>query len=568
MGYLAQIIVLLSVAVAVVMICQRLRIPTSLGYLMVGVILGPATAGLSLNLPAFSTIAEFGVVFLLFTIGLNYSLPQLIALRHQVLGLGTAQVVVCTLVVSVLVWSVGVPGPAAFVIGAVFAQSSSTIIASLLTEQGEDSSPHGRLGLGMSVFQDVTAVPFLVIIPVLGVAADATVIASNLGMATAKAALAFALVFVVGRWLLRPLFHQVARRRSAEVFTLAVLLVVLAASWTTFNLGLSLAFGAFLAGMMLGETEFRHQVESSIRPFRDVLLGLFFVGIGMLIDPVAIYQIWPQALLGAGLILISKVLIVGLLVYRSGIGALASWRVALILAVGGEFGFALLAIALESSVIESSLGQIALASVLISMIAGAFLIKFNHQIASRLVPGPPKRQEGVEASLFDIPGQPVIIGGFGRVGYTVAVLLQSKSVPFVAFDTDAERVRKAREDGFPVLYGDVSDPELLAAIRIERASLVILTVDQAVMALRAVSYIRRVCPQVPVIVRARDLASSAQLMEMGATEAYPETIEASLRLGARALGMLNVPLADIESTLQEMRDWNYQPLSDEPAKSQ
>jgi monovalent cation:H+ antiporter-2, CPA2 family len=568
MGYLAQIIVLLSVAVAVVMICQRLRIPTSLGYLLVGVILGPATAGPSLNLPAFSAIAEFGVVFLLFTIGLNYSLPQLNALRHQVLGLGTAQVVFCTLVVGVLVWMAGVPGPAAFVIGAVFAQSSSTIIASLLSEQGEDSSPHGRLGLGMSVFQDVTAVPFLVIIPVLGVAADAMVIASNLGMAMAKAALAFTLVFVAGRWLLRPLFHQVARRRSAEVFTLAVLLVALSASWTTFNLGLSLAFGAFLAGMMLGETEFRHQIESSIRPFRDVLLGLFFVGIGMLIDPVEIYQVWPQALLGAALILVSKVVVVVLLVYRSGFDALTSWRVALILAVGGEFGFALLAIALESSVIEGSLGQIALASVLISMIVGAFLIKFNHLIAGRFAPKRPEQSDSLAASLIDIPEHPVIIGGFGRVGHTVAVLLQSKSVPYVAFDTDAERVRKAREDGFPVLYGDVSDPELLAAIRIERASLVVLTVDQAVLALRAVSYIRNVCPQVPVIVRARDLASSAQLMEMGATEAYPETIEASLRLGARALDMLNIPVEDIEAALQEMRDWNYQPLSEESTKSQ
>jgi CPA2 family monovalent cation:H+ antiporter-2 len=570
MGYLAQIITLLTVAVAVVLVCQRLRIPTSLGYLLVGLILGPATAGLTLDLPAFSTIAEFGVVFLLFTIGLNYSLPQLNALRHQVLGLGTAQVALCTLVVSVLVWMMGVPGPAAFVIGAVFAQSSSTIIASLLSEQGEDNTPHGRLGLGMSVFQDVTAVPFLVIIPVLGVTANPMVIAGDLGIALAKAALAFGLVFVAARSLLRPLFQQVARRRSAEVFTLAVLLVVLAASWTTFNLGLSLAFGAFLAGMMLGETEFRHQVESSIRPFRDVLLGLFFVGIGMLIDPYEIYQIWPQALLGAALILASKVLIVGVLVYRSGIEAVASWRIALILAVGGEFGFALLAIALESSVIDSQLGQIALTSVLISMIIGAFLIKFNNQIATRMVPEDlqlrPEEDQG--KALISVPEQTVIIGGFGRVGHTVAVLLQSKSVPFLAFDTDHRRVQKARNDGFPVHYGDISDPELLSSIRVERAALVILTVDQAAMALRAVAYIRKACPQVPVIVRARDLIASSQLMALGATEAHPETVEASLRLGARALFMLNIPAQDIEITLQEMRDWNYQPLSEKALKSE
>ena len=563
MGYLAQIIILLSIAVAVVLVCQRLRIPTSLGYLLVGVIVGPATAGMTLDLPAFDAIAEFGVVFLLFTIGLNYSLPQLNALRHQVLGLGTAQVALCTLVVSVLVWLMGVPGQAAFVIGAVFAQSSSTIIASLLTEQGEDNSPHGRLGLAMSVFQDVTAVPFLVIIAVLAVAADPGAIAGKLGMALAKAALAFALVFFAGRWLLRPMFQQVAKRRSAEVFTLAVLLVALAASWTTFNLGLSLAFGAFLAGMMIGETEFRHQVESSIRPFRDVLLGLFFVGIGMLIHPVEIYRIWPQALSGAALLLLVKLLVVAVLVRRSGIERITAWRVALILSVGGEFGFALLAVALESSAIDSGLGQIALTSVLISMIAGAVLIKFNQQIAARLAPVKAQPAGSLADSLMDMPERPVIIGGFGRVGHTVAVLLQSQSVPFVAFDSDHRRVQQARKDGFPVLYGDVSDPELLATIHVERAALIIITVDKAVMAMRAVAYIRNACPQVPVIVRARDLEASAQLREMGATEAYPETVEASLRLGARALSMLNVPADDIENVLQDMRDWNYQPLTED-----
>src|SRR5690606_27214937 len=248
MSYLAQIILLLMIAVGVVLLFQRLHIPTSLGYLLVGVIVGPATAGLQLHLPAFSDIAEFGVVFLLFTIGLSYSLPQLQALRNQVLGLGTAQVVLSTIVVAVPLWWLGISGPVAFVIGAVFAQSSSTIIASLLAEQGEENSAHGRLGLAMSVFQDVTAVPFLVVIPVLSTAVSFEVIAVDLGLAMAKAVVAFALVFFAGRWLLRPLFQVVARYRSQEMFTLAVLLVALASAWTTFNFGLSLAFGAFLAG--------------------------------------------------------------------------------------------------------------------------------------------------------------------------------------------------------------------------------------------------------------------------------------------------------------------------------
>ncbi len=563
MEHLAQILMLLGVAVAVVVTFQRLHIPTSLGYLLVGVILGPHTIGPTVQVPEFKALAEFGVVFLLFTIGLNYSLPRLHALRHQVLGLGTAQVVFTTAVVGVVVWLAGLPAAAAFVIGAVFAQSSTTIIGSQLTEQGEDNTPHGRLGLAMSVFQDVTAVPFLVVIPVLGMAASADVLAGNLGWAILKAVAAFALVFFAGRWLLRPLFHLVAKRRSAEVFTLAVLLVALLAAWSTNSLGLSLAFGAFLAGMMLGETEFRHQVESSIRPFRDVLLGLFFVGIGMLIDPSVIPRIWHWTLLGTFLILASKTLIVMAMVRKSGIDALTAWRTGLLLAVGGEFGLALLAIALDSNAIDVQLGQIALTSVLFSMIAGSLLIRFNHAIAARLAGARRGEVQGMPEELSSAPEKQVVIGGYGRVGHTVAVLLRSSGIPFVALDTDSKRVAQGRADGHPVLYGDISDPGLLAAIHVERASLVVITIDKSDTALRSVSFLRNMCPHVPVIARARDLEASSRLLDAGATHAYPEAIEASLRLGATALQILRVPTDDIDLVVQGVRDWGYKPVLEE-----
>ncbi|MDO8989237.1 MAG: cation:proton antiporter [Sideroxyarcus sp.] len=567
MENLAQIILLLAVAVSVVVIFQRLRVPTSLGYLLVGVILGPYTAGPTVYVPEFAALAEFGVVFLLFTIGLNFSLPQLHALRHQVLGLGTGQVALTTLAVGVIAWLAGLSAAAAFVIGAVFAQSSTTIIGSQLTEQGEENSHHGRFGLAMSVFQDVTAVPFLVVIPVLGVAIGAGALAGALGWALVKAVFAFALVFFAGRWLLRPLFHFIAERQSAEIFTLAVLLVALLAAWTTSNLGLSLAFGAFLAGMMLGETEFRHQVELSIRPFRDVLLGLFFIGIGMRFDPGALPPIWHWALLGALLILVSKTLIVALLMRKSGIDALVAWRTGLLLAVGGEFGLALIAIALDSRVIGVELGQIAMTSVLLSMIAGAILIRFNHAIA-RWLAGERRREErGVPVELPGAAEAQVVIGGYGRVGHTIAVLLRTSGVPFVVFDTDAKRVAQGRSDGHPVLYGDISDPELLTTIRVERASLVVITIDHAAKALRAVSHLRKACPQVPVIARARDLEASAQLIEAGATHAYPEAIEASLRLGATALQILHVPTEDIDQLVQGVRAWDYTPVLEEKQKS-
>ena len=559
MEYLAQIILLLAVAISVVVVFQRLQIPTSLGYLLVGVILGPYTMGPTVSMPELATLSEFGIVFLLFTIGLSFSLPQLHALRHQILGLGTGQVVFTTLLVGSISWFAGIPGAAAFVIGAVFAQSSTTIISSLLTEQGEENSQHGRLGLAMSVFQDVTAVPFLVIIPVLGISISATVLATSLGWALAKAVLAFALVFYAGRWLLRPLFNLVSEHRSFEMFTLAVLLVALLAAWTTNNLGLSLAFGGFLAGMMLGDTEFRHQVESSIRPFRDVLLGLFFIGIGMRFNPAEIVSIWHWALLGTLLILASKVAIVAALVRGIGVDTRVAWRTGLMMSVGGEFGFALIAIALDSGVIDMQLGQIAITSVLLSMIAGAVLIRFNDALTARLVKAVPADTSVIQ-ELPEAPKQPVVIAGYGRVGHTIAVLLHSSQVPFVAFDTDPKRVAQGRMDGHPVSYGDISDPGLLAAIHVERAALVVITVDDSTTALHAISHLSRTYPQVPVIARARDLETSTRLLDAGAIHAYPETIEASLSLGATALQILQVASDEIDGVLQDVRDWKYKPV--------
>lgn len=555
MAHLTQILLLLGVAVAVVAAFQRLRVPTSLGYLLVGVLLGPHTAGPTVHLPEMAALAEFGVVFLLFTIGLDFSLPRLGSLRHQVLGLGMGQVAATTAAIGAIAWLAGFPAATAFVVGVAFAQSSTAIIASLLKEQGEEYSRHGRLGLSMSVFQDVTAIPVLVVIPVLGLSMAADALAGALGWALGKAVLAFALVFFVGRRALRPLFHFIAERRSAEMFTLTVLLVALLAAWTTDGLGLSLAFGGFLAGMMLGETEFRHQVEATIRPFRDVLLGLFFVGIGMRFDPAAFAPVWHWATLGALLLLASKTLIVAAMVRRSTGDPRVGWRTGLLLAVGGEFGLALVALALDAGAIGAAHGQIAIAAVLQSMILGAVLIRFNGALAERLggIPEHPEADQPVAA-------ETVIIGGYGRVGHAVAVLLAARGVPFAAFDTDPERVRRGREGGQPVMYGDIADPQFLETIRAEQASLVVLTIDRPALALAAVAQLRRMCPSLPVIARARDLKASARLLAAGATQAHPETLEASLRLAAAALELLSIPTEDVDAVLQEVRDSDYRPI--------
>lgn len=559
-----QLLILLAAAVAVVGVFQRLHVPSSLGYLLVGVFLGPYTPGPVIEGHQLRVLAEFGIVFLLFTIGLSFSLPQIHALRHQVLGLGTGQVVLTTAVVGLVAWLAGLPPAAAFVIGAVFAQSSTTIISKQLTEQGEDNSRHGRLGTALSVFQDVTAVPFVIVIPVLGMAVGVEALAASLGWALAKAVLAFALVFLAGRWLLRPLFHAAAASRSAELFTLTVLLVSLAAGWATNRLGLSMAFGAFLAGMMLGETEFRHQIESAIRPFRDMLLGLFFVGIGMLFDLMSLPAVWHWALAGALCLLVVKTVLVAGLVRFSGIDALTAWRTGLLLAVGGEFGFALLAIALEAGVIAQQLGQTALASVLLSMIVAPFVIRYNYPIAMRLVPRKgtsarddlPRASDATAAGL----GDHVIICGYGRIGQSVGHFLEEEKIRFVALDLDASRVREAHLAGEPVFYGDAAERGMLESVGIGTARLMVISHHDTAAALRVLQVARELRPGLPVMARTRDESQVDELRQAGAVEVVPETLEAAMMIAAHALLLLDVPLTRVVRRIQEQRGNRYRLL--------
>ncbi len=564
---IVQLLILLLAAVVVVAVFQRLRIPSTLGYLLVGVALGPYTPGPVIEGHQLRLIAEFGIVFLLFTIGLSYSLPQIRALRSQVFTLGTGQVVLTTAVVGLAAWYAGLPPAAAFVVGAVFAQSSTTVISRQLAEQGEEHSRHGRLGTAMSVFQDVTAVPFVIVIPALGIAAGTEgAIGSTMLWAMVKALLAFAIVFVVGRWILRPLFHAVAGSRSAELFTLTVLLVSLAAGWTTAELGLSMAFGAFLAGMMLGETEFRHQVEAAIRPFRDVLLGLFFVGIGMLFDLRALPDIWLAAVAGALFLMLVKIVLVAGLVRAAGTETVTAWRTGLLLAVGGEFGFALLAIALAAGVIADATGQIALASVLLSIVLAPLLIRHNHAIATRLAPANGERSDeapaATAAGLAAALSGHVIICGYGRIGQSIANFLDEEDIRYVALDLDASRVREAHLAGEPVYYGDASERAVLESVGIANARLLVISHHDLSAALGVLDVVRSVRPGLPVMVRATDESQVDKLRAAGAVEVVPETLEAALMITAHVLLLLDVPLARVLRRIQEQRTGRYQLLKE------
>jgi CPA2 family monovalent cation:H+ antiporter-2 len=561
-----QLLILLLATVAVVAVFQRLRIPSSLGYLLVGVALGPYTPGPVIEGHQLRVLAEFGIVFLLFTIGLSFSLPQIRALRDQVLSLGTGQVALTTAVIGLAAWWAGLTPAAAFVVGAVFAQSSTTIISRQLMEQGEENSRHGRLGTALSVFQDVTAVPFVVVIPALGLAVGAEALATSLGWAVAKALLAFTIVFVAGRWVLRPLFHAVAEGRSAELFTLTVLLVSLAAGWTTEQLGLSMAFGAFLAGMMLGETEFRHQIEAAIRPFRDMLLGLFFVGIGMLFDLGALPSIWHWAIAGAVGLMAAKTLIVAGLVRAAGTDALTAWRTGLMLAVGGEFGFALLAIALASGVIAAGASQVVLASVLISMVAAPFLIRHNLAIARLLASGPAEESAGsvppaTLAAATDLADH-VIICGYGRIGQSVGHFLDEERIPFVALDLDPSRVREAHLAGEPVYYGDATERAVLESVGIGSARLLLISHHDTAAALRVLGLVRNLRPDLPVMARTRDESHVDELRQAGAVEVVPETLEAALMIAAHALLLLEVPLTRVLRRIQQQRSDRYRLLGE------
>lgn len=530
-----EVLTLLGLSVVAIVAFHRLRVPTSLGYLLVGAVVGPNALGWVADADHNRVLAEFGIVFLLFTIGLSFAGPQIRAMRGMVFSLGVAQVGLTTLVVGGLAWVLGLPPLAALVAGAVFAQSSTIIIARQLAEQGEDQTRHGRLATAMSVFQDVTAVPLVVVIPVLGAAAGAGAMVLPLGVAFAKALLAFALVLLLARWVLRPLLREVAAWRSPELFTLAVLLVTLVAAGITDLLDLSMALGAFLAGLVLGETEFRHQIEATIRPFRDVLLGLFFITIGMMVEPAALPDIWHWAVLVAAGVFVCKALLIVAIVRLGGVALPDAVRIGVVLAIGGEFGFALLALALLDGLIAPDVAQIILTAVLIGMISAPLWIRgnrwFGRRFAQPVVARDPEVTTELPAGLRDH----VIVCGYGRVGQNVARFLAEEAVPYVALDMDPARVRDAHAAGMPVYFADSSDPDVLRSVTVERAILVVVSHDDLAATRRLLANLSSLAPAARVMVRARDDAPVEELLALGAAEVVPETFEASIMIGAHVL---------------------------------
>lgn len=558
---LKQIIVLLGIAVLAVTLLMRLRLPPILGYLVTGLLVGPHGLGWIEDSEDTRLLAEFGVVFLLFTLGLEFSLPRLMVMKKEVLVLGGAQVALTTVTAVLLAGLFDVSPEIAIVVGGMFAMSSTAIVAKQLKEQVELAQPHGRLAIGVLLFQDIAVVPFIILIASLSGDGMST-LWQDLGLALLKAVAVLAVVFAVGRLVLRPLFHEIAKSRSAELFTLAVLLFTLAAAWATHAFGLSLALGAFLAGMMLGETEFRHQVEADIRPFRDMLLGLFFVTIGMLVDVDALGPVIGYVLLGGVGLVVFKIATVTLLARLVTTDWNAAFRAGLVLAQGGEFGFALLTLALAGGLLPTELAQIALGSILLSMLASPLLIRWNETLARLVIPRDSEARERAkleyDVSVHHVQTRDhVIIVGYGRVGQNIARFLEQEGFEYVALDLDPYRVRSARAAGDPVYFGDGTHPDVLRAAGIEHAKVLVHSYYGFETAMKVLEQVKKLRPDLPVLVRTRDDTNLDKLQAAGATEVVPETLEASLMMAAHVMTLLGVPVRRILRDIQEVRAHRY-----------
>lgn len=560
---LRDMMVLLTLSLPTAWAVRRLHLPPLLGYLIVGLVAGPHALGW---IPASSVIdfmAEVGVVFLLFTIGLDISIPRLLTLRREVFGLGTAQVLLSTALFGVASWLLGLPWEGALVVGGALAMSSTALVVRQLRDQFEMQSRHGRVALAVLLSQDLAAVPFLVAIPLLA-AGTAVSLAGVLALALLKAVAALLVMWALGRWLLRPLLHAVASAHSAEIFTLAVVLLALAAAWGTSLAGLSLALGAFFAGMMLGETEYRHQVEADIRPFRDVLLAIFFITVGAQLNPLALPEIWKATVVILLGLVVAKGLLTALLTRLIGYEPGVALRTGVVLAQGGEFGFALLTLAVGQQVLSAGETQPVLAAMLFSMLLAPLLIRQNGALADRFcatsfLQGRAITSPQITEALRDLSGQ-VVICGFGRIGQNLAAFLRQENIPYVGLDLDATLIREAWEAGERVFFGDSTHREVLEAAGISRARAVVVTFDDAQTSTRIIHACRALEPTLPVVVRTHDDSRMEELELAGASVVVPESVEASMMLATHLLQSLGVPSEEVQSLVEAARHDHYRRL--------
>ena len=553
----ANLLIILASSLVVIALFRRLQLPPVLGYLSVGLLVGPTALDWVNDSPDLPDLAELGVVFLLFSLGLEFSLPKMLKLRRVVFGLGSLQVLVSTAALGGLLYAFGMSANTAFLLGAGLSLSSTAIVSKELTSLGEIFSRHGQNAIGVLLFQDVVAVLLLTLVPVFAGSSDQAWYWA-LPVTLGKTVILFVGLLFASRFVLPRLFHEVAASRSAELFVLLALLIVLLTAWLTHLLGLSPALGAFLAGMLLGESHYRHQIEADIRPFRDILLGLFFVSIGMLID-LQLFVHDGFLILGLTLaLMLIKGIVVATLVKLRGSDGETAWRSGLALAQGGEFCFALMAQMQLNSLIPPDIAAYLLAATFCSMLLTPLLLRAAPKIAAAL-----HRKSNEEAELEQIAAQSaelhghVVMCGYGRVGQSIGRFLRNENKHFVALDYDPERIQEAAKGNSSVHYGDARRGDLLRAIGLDRARLLVIAVDSTDVAMSVLEEARLITLDVPILVRTRDDSKLAELKAAGATEVVPELLESSLMLASHALIMLGLSEKTVQRRVDEVRHNRY-----------
>jgi CPA2 family monovalent cation:H+ antiporter-2 len=564
--FLREILLFLVLAGVLIPLLQRLRVNQIVGFLAAGVALGPFGLGLwaerwpwlgHLSFPKLegvAVLAELGVLFLMFMIGLELSAERLWSLRRWVFGAGTAQLLASAAAIGGLAWAFGNPWPVAAVLGAVLALSSTAVAMQLLSERQALGTPLGRACFSVLMLQDLAVVPLLVVVGALAAVQRATGpetdILSGLGevgglvaVSLVKAAVAVVAIAWVGRRVVRPLFRTLARGRQPDVFMALTLLATLSIAGLTAAAGLSMALGALLAGLLLSETEFRHEVEVTIEPFRGLLMGLFFMSVGMGIDlreVAAAPLLVPASVLGLFAI---KAAVLWAVLRTGGLPAGRALEGGLLLGQGGEFAFIVVGVATVQGLLSAQVGQFMLLVVGLSLVATPLAARFGRELGDRIDRGSGMPAQSVESpgDAFESARGHVVIAGFGRVGESIGRLLDARGVRWAALETDATRVTERRAHGAPVWYGNATRVELLRRLRVGDAAAVVLTMDQPASALHALRAIRREYPTVPIVARSRDEAHAAVLRDEGATVVIPETLEAGLQIAAVVLQAAGTP---------------------------
>jgi CPA2 family monovalent cation:H+ antiporter-2 len=555
-----ELLAILSSAVLIVWLFRRLHLPAILAYLVAGMLVGDHGLSLVQDQVDYDHFAELGIVFLLFTLGLEFSLPKLIAMRHLVLAVGSLQVGISLAFFMGIALLFGQTFASSLIIGGIIALSSTAIVIRQLSETGAMKRKSGQLSVAILLFQDVAVVPLLIIIPMFAQESDSSMVVELL-IALVKGVFVVTLLMFAGKWLLPRLFNLVAQVRTDELFVLTTLLVTLVASSLTQWFGLSMALGAFLAGMMLGESQYKYQLEADIRPYRDILLGLFFVTVGMKLDIGIVYSS-PLVIIGVMVsFMVVKILIIAFLAKRAGEAAKDAWAAGIMLAQMGEFGFVLIALANQVKLLPVETASILLGAGVLSMAITPYMINNARRWSLML-----SNEQPIDTDhLAELPEQTelsdhVIICGFGRIGQTVSRFLKQESIKFVAIDIDPLRATKAREAGENVLFGSSRQTELLQAAHLSQAKLVVIAFGEDKQSLEVIQKVRSLSPDVPILVRTRNDDQLQALQEAGANQVVPESLEGSLMLVSQVLSLTGVPFSRIIRRVQKERKDHYSHL--------